>query len=141
MRSSEPDRPIVRSLLGAVLAFGTANAIGGGYYGLSGAEGVPIEWLEGSIFPDYFVPSLILVTVVGGALLFATVTVFARLAVARVAAFSAGAIVLGWLTVQVLIIGYVSWMQPATAIGASMILGLASLLPRRRPTSSPRRPG
>jgi uncharacterized protein (TIGR03382 family) len=115
-----------------VLAFGTANAMGGDYYGLTGAEGVPIEWLEGSPFRDYCIPSLILITVVGGTLLFATIAVFARLSVARVAAFSAGAIVLGWLAVQVMIIGYVSWMQPATASGALLILALAWLLPRRR---------
>jgi hypothetical protein len=128
----EPDRPVVRNLLGSLLAFGAVNAIGGGYYGLVGAEGVPTEWLEGSPFRDYFVPSLVLVTVVGGALLFASIAVFARLPLARLAAYSAGAIVVGWLMVQVAIIGYVSWMQTATGIGALLILVLTWLMPGRR---------
>jgi hypothetical protein len=40
-------------------------------------------------------------------------------------ALAAGAIVLGWLVVQVAIIGYVSWMQPVTAFGACLIMILA----------------
>ena len=44
---------------------------------------------------------------------------------ARWLAIGAGVIVLGWLAVQVAIIGYVSWMQPTTAIAGIMILALA----------------
>jgi uncharacterized protein (TIGR03382 family) len=130
---AQPDRAVLRYLLGGLLAFGTVNAVGGGLYGLAGAEGVPIEWLEGSPFRDYFIPSLILMTVVGGTLLLASIAVFANMRVARMAAFFAAIVVLGWITVQVVIIGYVSFMQPATAIGALLILALAWLLPRRRP--------
>jgi len=66
----------IRYVLGGLLAFGALNAFGGGYYGLSGAEGVPTEWLEGSPFSDYTVPSVILL-VVGGSFLVAAVAVFA----------------------------------------------------------------
>ena len=45
--------------------------------------------------------------------------------------FVAAFVVLGWLTVQVGIIGYVSWMQPATAIAGLVILVLGWQLPRR----------
>ena len=57
---------IIRYTLGVLLAFGALNAFGGGYYGMQGAEGVPLEWLEGSPFKDYFLPGLILFAVVGG---------------------------------------------------------------------------
>ena len=63
----------IRHALGGLLAFGALNAFAGGYYGLSGAPGVPVEWLEGSPFSDYTVPSLILFIVVGGSLLIAAV--------------------------------------------------------------------
>ncbi len=36
-----------RRALGALLVFAAVNAFGGGYYGLSGAPGVPVEWLAG----------------------------------------------------------------------------------------------
>ena len=122
----------IRYPLGSLLAFGALNAIGGGYYGLSGAAGVPTEWLEGSPFPDYFIPSLILLVVVGGSFVMAAIVVFAGARIARVAALTAGLIVLGWLAAQVAIIGYVSWMQPATAIAGVLVLVLAWLLPNPR---------
>ena len=121
----------VRYALGSLLLFGALNALGGGYYGLTGAVGVPTEWLDGSPFTDYFLPSLILLVVVGGSFIVAAVAVLARLRVARFAAFMAAFVVLGWLTVQIAIIGYVSWMQPVTAIAAVLILMLGSQLPRR----------
>jgi hypothetical protein len=118
-----------RYLLGGLLAFGALNAFGGGFYGLAGAEGVPLELLEGSPFRTYFVPSLILVVVVGGSFLLAAIAVFARLRIARVSARGAGVVVLIWIVVQVSIIGYVSWLQPATAIGGLLILVLSMLAP------------
>jgi hypothetical protein len=120
---------LVRFTLGALLVFGALNAFGGGYYGMSGAEGVPTAWLEGSPFVDYFIPSLVLFTVVGTSFLLAAVAVLARLRFARLAALAAGAIVLGWIAVQVAIIGYVSWMQPATVIAGLLVLTLAVMLP------------
>jgi hypothetical protein len=125
----------IRYSLGALLAFGAVNAFGGGYYGASGAEGIPTEWLQGSPFRDYLVPSLILLIVVGGSLLLAAVAVFAGLRIARFAAFAAGLVVLGWLATELAIIGYVSWMQPTTAIAGALVLALGSLLPPSRHTA------
>jgi hypothetical protein len=122
----------IRYALGGLLAFGALNAFGGGYYGMAGAEGVPREWLEGSPFEDYFIPSLVLFAGVGGSLLAAAIAVFAGLRLDRRAAITAGVVVLVWIAVETLIIGYVSWMQPATTFGALLILLLAWLLPRRR---------
>jgi len=120
----------IRYLLGALLAFGAVNALAGGYYGLSGAKNVPTEWLKGSPFPDYFVPSLILLIVVGGSFMVAAIAVFTGLRIARLAALTAGIVVLCWLGVQLAIIGYVSWMQPTTAIAGGLVLFLGSLLPQ-----------
>jgi hypothetical protein len=118
---------VIRYSLGGLLAFGALNAFAGGYYGMSGAEDVPREWLEGSPFDDYFIPGLVLFLVVGGSLLAAAIAVFADLRIARLAALGAGLVVLAWLAVETLIIGYASWMQPATTIGALVILLLAWL--------------
>ncbi len=122
---------LVRYLLGGLLAFGALNAFGGGVYGLSGAEDVPSELLEGSPFRTYFVPSLILLVVVGGSLLFAGIAIFAGSRVARASAVVAAVVVLVWIVVQVSVIGYVSWLQPATAIGGLLILLMSLLLPER----------
>src|SRR6478672_983605 len=122
----------VRRALGILLAFVAINAFAGGYYGLTGARGVPVEWLDGSPFANYFIPSLILFILVGGSFTTAAVAVFARFRMARAAALAAVAIVTGWLMAQIAIIGYVSWMQPATAIVAGAIGVLAWILPSPR---------
>jgi hypothetical protein len=128
---------VIRYLLGALLTFGAINAFAGGYYGLSGAKGVPLEWLAGSPFSDYFIPSLILFVVVGGVFSFAAIAVFMRSRLARVSAFVAGTVVLVWIGVQLAIIGYVSWMQPATLFTGVFVLFLASLLPASRLRTDP----
>jgi hypothetical protein len=119
----------IRYALGALLVLGALNAFGGGYYGLAGAKDIPKEWLEGSPFSDYFIPSVILFVVVGGSFLLAAIAVFARWRIARLLAVGAGVVVLGWLAVQVAVIGYVSWMQPATAVAAVVVLALAARFP------------
>ena len=111
--------------LGALLAFGALNAVAGGYYGLAGAPGVPLEWLDGSVFGHYFIPSLILLVVIGGALLLGAIAVFARSRHAGSAARAAGYIVLFWIGVQLAIIGYVSWLQPATFVAGILVVWLA----------------
>ena len=122
----------MRYSLGVLLAFAALNAFGGGYYAMSGAKGVPIEWLNGSLFQDYFIPGLVLFFIIGGAFLIAAILVFGRSRIARVATFTAVIIVFIWLGVQIAIIGYVSWMQPATACVSLLILFLASLLPNKK---------
>jgi hypothetical protein len=118
----------LRYALGGLLAFGALNAFAGGYYGMAGAKDVPKEWLEGSPFDDYFIPGLVLFAVVGLTLFAAAIAVFAKLHIARTAGFAAGGIVLGWLAVETAIIGYVSWMQPATTIGGLLVVLFAWLL-------------
>ncbi len=119
----------IRRLLGALLTFGALNAFGGGYYGLSGAEGVPREWLAGKPFTGYVFPSAILFVVVGGALALAATMVFSRDRHARAGAFAAAGVLLVWIAVQVAITGYVSWMQPATFATGLLFLVLTSQLP------------
>src|SRR5581483_10712162 len=115
--------------LAALLGFGALNAFGGGYFALSGAPGVPRQWLSGTPFADYFVPGLVLLVVVGGAFLAAAIAVARASPLARPTAIAAGGIVLGWLLVELLMIGYVSWMQPVTAAAGVLLLVLAWFLP------------
>lgn len=125
---------LLRYTLSFLLALVALNAFAGGYYAMSGAVDVPTEWLIGSPFHDYFLPGLILFIVVGGVFLVAAILVFVRLRIARVATFGAVAIVFIWLGAQVAIIGYVSWMQPTTAIIALVILLIGTQLPKYRPS-------
>lgn len=117
----------LRYLISILFLFIALNAFGGGLYGISGAKDIPIQWLESSPFKNYFIPSLILLIVVGGSCLAASISVFKKFKYERFASFFSSVIILVWITVQVLIIGYVSWMQPAIA-GIGLILLILSII-------------
>lgn len=105
------------------------NAIGGGVYGVFlGAPEVPKQWLEGTPFHSYLIPSLILLFGVGGSSLGAALAVSRNWGCSKPLAILAGAILLGWIAVQVGLIGYVSWLQPTMAVIALLILALGSVL-------------
>jgi hypothetical protein len=127
----KPYPEAVRPLLGVLLSVGAVNAFIGGSYGMTGAGGLRTDWLERSPFDDYFLPSLILFVLVGGACLAAAIAVLARRRCARLLAQLAGAIVFGFIAVELAIIGPAFWMQSLTAIAAAAIIALARSLPQR----------
>jgi len=98
-----------------------ANAVGGGIYGLYGAEGVPPEWLEGSPFETYVVPSLVLLVVVGGSMAFAAAALLTHMSNAGEISIGAGMILLVWLVIEVLIIPF-SWLQPTFLVVALAVI-------------------
>lgn len=122
---------VLRPILGGLLAFIGLGAVGGGVFGIIGAEGVPTEWLRGTPFRSYFIPSLILLFGVAGSSLAAAMLVFRAHRFARIGALGAGAILLTWMAVQLAIIGYVSWLQPTFVVFGLLVLSLAGVL---RPT-------
>jgi len=85
-------------------------------------------------FDSYRIPSLILLTIVGGSHATAAIRVARRHPRAREWSLVAGAILLVWICVQLAMIGYVSWLQPAVAIAALANLALARDL---RPVGDP----
>lgn len=104
-----------------------ANAIGGGWYGLAGARAVPQEWLEGTPFRDYRVPSLVLLVGVGGSMAAAAVLALAAWPDAGAwAGLAAGGVLLAWIVVQVALIGYRSFLQPLMLAAALATIGLAA---------------
>ena len=127
----ETSKKNIRYTLGILLLLVALNAFAGGYYGMTGAEGVPVQWLAGSPFRNYFIPGLFLFAGIGGLALFAAIAVFRQSELARKITFFCVVVILAWLTVQVSIIGYVSWMQPVTATIAILILFLKGQLPNR----------
>jgi len=101
------------------------NAFGGGYYGLSGAPGVDPAWLDGTPFSSYFVPSLFLLTVIGGGMAVATAAWILKSRVAPWLSLAMGVTLMSWIVVQVAMIGYVSWMQPVSFVAGAAVATLA----------------
>lgn len=72
-------RNFLRYLISFLFLFIALNAFGGGFYGMSGAKDIPIQWLERSPFKNYFIPSLIIFILVGGSSLTASISVLKNL--------------------------------------------------------------
>lgn len=116
------------TVLGILLAFIAINAFGGGSYGMMSPKELPKEWLEGSPFDSFFIPSLVLFVVVGGSHILAAFWVLRNKPHGYTAAILAGVVLLIWILVQVAIIGFVSFLQPLMAGLAVVVLVLTMYL-------------
>ena len=121
----------VRILLVVLEALLALNAVGGGIYGLTGAKDLPREWLQGSPFESYFIPSLFLLVVVGGSMIAAAALVAFVPERGAWASLGAAGVLFAWIVVQVSVIGLVSWLQPTCIVLAVVIAGFAMTLRRR----------
>jgi len=119
-----------RRWLAALAAFMGLNALGGSAYALSGAKAIPREWLDGTPFDDYTVPGVVLGTAVAGSQLGASVALWRGAPAGRPLAIAAAAILLGWITTQLAMIGLRSFLQPFILVWALVTLPLALRLPR-----------
>lgn len=119
---------LLRNTLGTLLLLTALNALGGGMYGMLGANEIPRQWIEGTLFPDYFIPSAFLFVVIGGTSLFSAILVFKQLPYAKKAAFLTSMILLVWIIIQVILIGFVSFLQPVIGLVALAVLALSFVL-------------
>jgi hypothetical protein len=120
---SEPRRDWGWWLLLVLEIVVAANAVGGGIYGLSGADGVPPEWLDGSPFETYLIPSLALLVVVGGSMATAAAALLTHRRRAPEISIGAGIVLLVWLAIEMLIIP-LSWLQLTFLVVALLVIGL-----------------
>lgn len=94
----------------ALEVFLSFGALGGGGALLLGPRGeiipLPLSALEGSPFETYFVPGLVLFTVLGLGPLAAARLVWLRHPLAPLAAIGTGLALLIWLAVEIVIVGY-----------------------------------
>jgi hypothetical protein len=70
------------------------------------------ELLEGTPFPNYLLPGVFLFAVNGVASLVGGVLSLVRQRYAGAVAMALGALLIGWIVVQVALIGLVHWLQP-----------------------------
>lgn len=118
----------MKATIGILHAFIALNAFGGGIYAMAGAKGVPLVWLEGSLFTSYFFPGLFLFLIIGGSCTVAAVAIFSHKGYANRISIYCGLLLIFWILIQVAVIGYVSWLQPAVLTAALLIIILTWLL-------------
>lgn len=84
------------------------GAVYGGVGLLVDAEALGVEqsWLEETLFPDYRLPGVVLLVVVGGGMLLTALSALRRSRLAGLAALGMGVTLLAWGAVETLTIGY-----------------------------------
>jgi hypothetical protein len=109
--------------------FEAVSAIVGAIGLVVGFMNIPVTALNGTPFADFTVPALLLGFVVGGSALLAAVAaaVGPRPFDALMSA-AAGCITVGWLAIEIAMIGLSSWAQVAYLIVGLVMVGLAGLL-------------
>lgn len=73
--------------------------------------GIPVDWLEGSPFPDYRFPGAFLAVAVGGANLLSAVALWRGHRLASPASLATGLLLVAWVAIQTGIIGFRHWSQ------------------------------
>jgi hypothetical protein len=119
----------IRIAVVAADLFEAASAFVGAVGLLVGFMNIPVSVLNGTPFADFTVPALLLGIVVGGSALVAGV--IAALGIRHWDALSsaaAGCITVGWLTIEVGMIGLGSWAQVVWWLVGAVMIALAVLL-------------
>jgi hypothetical protein len=123
----------VRTALVVVELFAAVSAIAGALGLVVGYMNIPLSVLQGSPFADFTVPALLLGIVVGGsALVAAAIGLFGPRRIETLATAAAGCIMVGWITIEVAMIGLGSWLQPAYFVVGLVMIGLAGVLHRAK---------
>ncbi len=84
------------------------------------------SYLQGTPFSSYVIPGLVLLFLVGGSNLFASIALFQHKRTALTLSLLAGIILLLWMGVQILMIGPLYWLQ-FFILGAALLITLVSL--------------
>lgn len=119
---------LVRVLMGLEVFVGVGGLYGGGSLvsdPTGGGLGMPVSMLEGTPFSNYLIPGIVLFAVNG---VFPLVVVLAealKLEWARVLHLGVGALLTGWMVVQVLLVGLTVPLQVVMLVTGLAILAVA----------------
>jgi len=102
--------------LGVLQAFIGVTAVMGGFGLVLDPTGtksnVSLEWLSNSPFPDYFVPGLVLLTVIGGGNVLASIVTFLQSRYAGSLAIGLGSLLILYMITEVGFVGLRNLLQP-----------------------------
>lgn len=114
------------SAIGAGLAF--VRDPGGSALGMSR------EYLDRSPFPDFRVPGLFLIVVIGGANLVSAFALLRRNPRAPFLSLATGLLLVAWVAIQTAIIGFRHWSQAIWWVTFPVVSLLGALLVQKHPS-------
>jgi hypothetical protein len=116
----------LQALTGLGAFAGAANLVGGGM-------GLDAALLDRTPFTSWAWPGVALAVLVGVPMLLAAAAEWRRAPRASQLSLTAGVVLMGWITVQVALIGYQTWLQPTFFLVGLAVSFLASPRATRLP--------
>ena len=121
----------LRTGLGILELVVGAAAVYGGVAVMRDGMGMPSRWLAGTPFTSWLLPGLALLLIVGGSQLTAALALLRDWRGARPVAIGSGAVLMGWIAVQLLVLQRFHPMQPTMFVLGGLVAVLAWQLPHR----------
>ena len=109
VRPATPAR--ARSMAAIELVLGLA-AVYGGVGLIRDGMGMDVAWIDHTLLPGWEIPGVLLAVVIGGGMLAAAAVSMRRRSLAASAAITMGSVLLGWLAVETLMVGWHGGPQP-----------------------------
>ena len=123
--------PAMRRTVVGLHLFNAVSAVGGGIALIAGGLGVPTDLLRHTPFESFVVPGIFLAVVIGGTALLGAIAVLAHWRRAPATSAAAGAVMVGWIAGETVLVEGFSWLQGlylltgAIALAASIRLAQA----------------
>ena len=123
--------PAMRRTVVGLHLFNAVSAVGGGVALVAGGLGVPTTLLRHTPFESFVVPGIFLAVVIGGSATIGATALLAHWRRALVISGAAGAVMVGWIAGETVLVEGFSWLQGlylltgAVAVAASIRLAQA----------------
>ncbi|MFZ7127697.1 MAG: hypothetical protein ACOWWM_16185 [Desulfobacterales bacterium] len=128
-------------LLGLIQAGVGLSAILGGVQLVSdptgSGAGLPLDWLQGSPFSDYFIPGLVLLVAIGLGTSVAAGATWLGFHRAGLLAMSSGLVLVVFILTEVWMVGLRTFLQPLFLVLGLLILALGIVAERRALPAAP----
>jgi len=115
--------PATRRTLVGLHLFNALSAVGGGIALVAGGLGVPATLLRHTPFDSFVVPGIFLAAVIGGSATIGATALLAHWLRAPVTSAAAGAIMVGWILGETLLVEGFSWLQGLYLLTGSIVVG------------------
>ena len=124
---------ITRVILIAVEVFVAVGAVFGGIGLITDTLGMQSDWLSGTGFSSWVWPGVFLLLAIAAPMTAAAIGEWSKQPWAYAISVTAGAVLIGWIVVQWLIIGKYFFLQPTMLAVGLLVLLLARLTHRGEP--------
>jgi hypothetical protein len=114
--------PAIRRTLVGLHLFNALSAVGGGIALVAGGLGVPATLLRHTPFDSFVVPGIFLAAVIGGSSTIGATALLAHWRRAPVTSAAAGAVMVGWILGETLLVEGFSWLQGLYLFTGSIVL-------------------